>query len=144
MSADPAGLTALSTHTVDLSLTSVFARGSFSNSANTNAPLKDGPGVIPYGAFGMPLGHSGFAIGVGFTPELMSVSNWNYVDAPGVAGASYGLQKQKSAILAGRASAGIAYAFNHKLAVGASVGAVYNSNTYDAPYIFQSNPALAG
>jgi long-subunit fatty acid transport protein len=144
MAANPAGLTALTARTVDLSLTSIFASGSFSNSVNTNAPLKDAPGVIPYGAFGMPVGHSGFAVGVGFTPELMSVSNWNYVDAPGVAGASYGLQQQKSAILAGRASLGVGYAFNRKLAIGASVGAVYNSNTLDAPYIFQSNPALAG
>jgi hypothetical protein len=47
-------LTALSARTVDLSLTSVFARGSFTNSVNANAPLRDSPGVIPYGAFGAP------------------------------------------------------------------------------------------
>ncbi len=144
VSTNPAGLAALTGRTVDLSLTSIFASGSFSNSVNTNAPLKDPPGVVPYGAFGMPLGHSGFSIGVGFTPELMSVSNWNYVDAPGVAGATYGLQKQKSAILAGRSSVGVAYSFSRKLALGVSAGAVYNSNTLDAPYIFQSNAALAG
>jgi long-chain fatty acid transport protein len=144
MSANPAGLTALGGRTLDLSLTSIFASGSFSSSVNTNAPLKDSPGVVPYGAFGMNLGHSGFSVGVGITPELMSVSNWNYVDAPGVAGASYGLQQQKSAILAARAGVGVGYAFNRKLAIGASFGAVYNSNTLDAPYIFQSNPALAG
>jgi long-chain fatty acid transport protein len=144
MATNPAGLTALNARTVDLSLTSIFATGSFSNSVNSNAKLNDGPGVIPYGAFGMPLGHSGFAIGAGLTPELTSVSNWNYVDAPGVAGASYGLQQQKSAILAARASVGLGYAFSRKLAIGATVGAVYNSNTLDAPYIFQSNPALAG
>lgn len=144
MAANPAGLTTLGGRTVDLSLTSIFASGSFSNSVNSNAPLKDAPGVMPYGAFGMPLGHSGFSIGLGITPELTSVSNWNYVDAPGVAGASYGLQQQKSAILAARAGFGVAYAFGRKLSVGVSEGAVYNSNTLDAPYIFQSNPALAG
>ncbi len=144
MAANPAGLAALGGRTVDLSLTSIFASGSFSNSVNNNAALKDSPGVIPYGAFGMPLGHSGFSIGVGVTPELTSVSNWNYVDAPGAAGASYGLQQQKSAILAARTGIGAAYAFGRKLSVGVSVGAVYNSNTLDAPYIFQSNPALAG
>lgn len=144
MSANPAGLTALTGRTVDLSITSIFASGSFSNSVNTNAPLRDSPGVVPYGAFAMPLGHSGFSIGVGITPELMSVSNWNYVDAPGVAGASYGLQQQKSAILAARAGVGVAYSFSRRLALGVSAGAVYNSNTLDAPYIFQSNPDLAG
>ena len=139
-----AGLTALSARTVDMSVTSIFATGSFTNSVNNNAPLKDGPGVIPYGAFGMPIGHSRFSVGVGFTPELMSLSNWSYVDAPGVAGASYGLQQQKSAILAGRASVGVGYALSRKLALGLSVGAVYNSNTLKAPYIFQSDPAVAG
>jgi long-subunit fatty acid transport protein len=144
MAANPAGLTVLSARTIDMSLTSIFASGSFSNSVNTKTPLKDSPGVAPYGAFGMPVGHSRFSIGFGVTPELMSVSNWNYVDAPGVAGASYGLQQQKSAILAARAAAGLGFALNRKLALGVSVGAVYNSNTLDAPYIFQSNPALAG
>ncbi len=144
LSANPAGLTALSGRTIDLSLTSIFASGSFTNSVNANAPLKDSPGAMPYGAFGMPIGHSRFSIGFGVTPELMSESNWNYVDAPGTAGATYGLQQQKSAIYAVRSSAGVGYSFSRKLAVGVSLGAVYNSNTLDAPYIFQSNPALAG
>lgn len=122
MAANPAGLTALSARTLDLSLTSIFASGSFSNSVNSNAPLKDSPGVVPYGAFGMPIGHSRFSIGFGVTPELTSVSNWNYVDAPGVAGASYGLQQQKSAILAVRSAAGVGFAPSRKLAFGVSVG----------------------
>lgn len=144
LAANPAGLTLLGGRTLDLSLTSIFARGSFSNSVNTNVPLNDGPGVMPYGAFGMPIGHSRFSIGFGLVPELMSVSNWNYVDAPGVAGASYGLQKQKSAILAARSVAGVGFALSKKVSVGASVGAVYNSNTLETPYVFQSNAALAG
>jgi len=144
LSANPAGLTFVGARTLDLNLTSVFAHGSFSNSVNTNAPLKDAPGVIPYGAFGTPIAHSRFSIGVGVVPELVSVSNWNYVDAAGVAGASYGVQKQKSAILAARAVAGVGFAINKKLSVGVSAGAVYNSNTLETPYVFQSNPALAG
>lgn len=144
LAANPAGLAVVSSGTVDLSLTSIFASGSFSNSVNTNAPLHDAPGVIPYGAFGMPIAHSRFSIGLGVVPELISVSNWNYVDAPGVAGASYGLQKQKSAILAARAVAGVGFALSRKVSVGVSAGAVYNSNTLETPYVFQSNPALAG
>ena len=102
------------------------------------------PGVIPYGAFGMPIRHTGFTFGVGFAPDLASVSDWHYVDAPGVAGATYGMQEQKSAILAGRAMAGLSYAFSRKLSVGVTAGADYNSNTLQAPYIFQSQPTLAG
>ena len=142
--ANPAGLTELNARTVDLSVTSIFARGSFSDTVNNNSPLRVSPGVIPYGAFGMPMGNSRFSFGVGLVPEIMSVSNWNYVDAPGVAGASYGLQQQKSAILAARSVAGIGYRLSSKISVGVSVGAVYNSNTLDAPYIFQTNPVLAG
>jgi long-chain fatty acid transport protein len=144
LAANPAGLTMIGNRTLDLSLTSIFAHGSFSNSVNTDAPLKDAPGVMPYGAFGMPIAHSRFSIGLGIVPELMSVSNWNYVDAPGVAGASYGLQKQKSAILAARSTAGVGFALSKKVSLSVSVGAVYNSNTLETPYVFQSHPALAG
>jgi long-chain fatty acid transport protein len=144
LTTNPAGLTYLSSPTLDLSMSAVFARGSFSNSVNNNAPMTTSPGVIPYGAFGMPIGKSRFSFGVGFAPDMVSVSDWRYVDAPGFAGVTYGMQEQKSAILAGRAMVGASYAFNHKLSVGVTAGADYNSNTLQAPYIFQSQPALAG
>lgn len=144
LAANPAGLTELSSRTIDFSVSAIFARGSFSDSVNADSHLHDSPGVIPYGAFGMPLGHSRFSFGVGLVPELMSVSNWNYVDAPGAAGATYGLQQQKSAILAARAVAGLGFALTNKISLGASVGAVYNQNTLDAPYIFQTTPVVAG
>ena len=144
LSTNPAGLTYLNSPTLDLSMSAVFARGSFSNSANTNSPMTTSPGVIPYGAFGMPVGKSHFSFGVGFAPDLASVSDWNYVDPPGAFGVTYGMQEHKSAILAGRAMAGLSYAFNHKLSVGMTAGADYNSNTLHSPYIFQSQPTLAG
>jgi long-chain fatty acid transport protein len=144
LTTNPAGLTYLSAPTLDLSMSAVFARGSFSNSVNTNSPMDTAPGVIPYGAFGMPIGKSRFSFGVGFAPDLASVSDWNYVDAPGTGGATYGKQQNKSAILAGRAMVGLSYAFSHKLSVGVTAGADYNSNTLHAPYIFQSQPGLAG
>jgi long-subunit fatty acid transport protein len=144
LTTNPAGLTYLSSPTLDLSISAVFARGSFSNSVNTNAPMISPAGVIPYGAFGMPIGKSRFSFGVGFAPDMVSVSDWRYVDAPGFAGVTYGMQENKSAILSGRAMVGVSYAFTHKLSVGVTAGADYNSNTLHAPYIFQSQPALAG
>ncbi len=144
LAANPAGLTVLTAPTASLGLTGIFAQGSFSNSVNRNSPLRDAPGVAPDAAFGTPVGHSRFSVGVGVLPELLSVSNWNYVDAPGAAGASYGLQQQKSAIVAVRAAAAGAWAVNDRLSLGVSLGAVYNQNTLDSPYIFQSNPVLAG
>lgn len=144
LAANPAGLAVLRGGNVDLVVDSVFARGSFSNSVNTNAALNTDPGVVPYGAFGMPIGHSRFSFGVGAMPELLSNADWRYVDAPGTAGATYGLQEQKSAIEAVRMAAGLGWAVSSKFSLGATVGAVYNTNTFDAPYIFQSQPALAG
>jgi long-chain fatty acid transport protein len=144
LTTNPAGLTYLSSPTLNLNMSAEFARGSFSNSVNNNAPMTTSPGVIPYGAFGMPIGKSRFSFGVGFAPDLVSVSDWHYVDAPGYAGVTYGMQENKSSILAGRAMAGLSYAFSHKLSVGVTAGADYNSNTLQAPYIFQSQPKLAG
>ncbi len=144
LSANPAGLTILRGRDLNLEADTYFARGSFSDSMNTDSPLRTSPAVVPYGAFGMPIGHSRFSFGVGLLPELASVANWRYVDAPGAAGASYGLQQQKSAIVNARAAAGLGFTVSSKLSVGATLGANYNQNTLDATYIFQSQPVLAG
>jgi long-chain fatty acid transport protein len=144
LSTNPAGLSFLRGRNLNLDADAIFARGSFTDSANTASPLTNSPAVIPYGAFGMPIGKSRFSFGVGVTPDLLSRGDWHYVDAPGFAGAAYGLQKQYSEIYALRFSAGMAFAVNSKLSIGATIGADYNSNTLDAPYIFQSQPVLAG
>lgn len=144
LAANPAGLTSLSGPTLDVSVSLMLPRGSFSNSVNNSAQLSQNPGALPYGAFGMPIRHSRFRWGVGFVPDLMSVANWHYVDAPGVAGATYGMQQQKSAIFAGRAMAGLGVVLNPKISIGVSLGADYNSNTLEAPYIFQQQPVLKG
>jgi len=88
--------------------------------------------------------HSRFSFVVGAMPELLSTADWKYVDAPGTAGATYGLQQQKSAINALRMAAGVGVSFGSKFSWGATVGADYNTNTLQAPYIFQTQPQLAG
>jgi long-chain fatty acid transport protein len=144
MAINPAGLAVLSAPTLDLSLESAFARGQFVNSANTNGLLNSN-GFIPYGAFGTPLGSSPFSAGLVVLPELVSATNWRYTDAPGgLGGVSYGLLNNKSDIVAMRAAAGIGWSPGARLQIGATLGAVYNSNTLDTSYIFQSRPALAG
>jgi long-chain fatty acid transport protein len=144
LAANPAGLTYLTHHNLNLDVAGVFARGSFSNSVNNDAPLQTSPGAIPYGAFGMPIGHSRFSFGVGVAPDLLSAGDWRYVDAPGAAGATYGMQQQKSAIMATRSTAGLGFIVNKKLSIGATFGVDYNTNTLQAPYIFQSQPVLQG
>ncbi len=146
LTTNPAGLTSIGHRALDLNLDFLLPRGSFSNSSNIafDSQLSRTPGALPYGAFASRIGKSRFTFGIGFVPDLMTTANWHYIDAPGTAGASYGLQEQKSAILAGRAVAGLGIAVNKKLSVGFSLGADYNSNTLDAPYIFQTQPTLKG
>ncbi len=144
LAANPAGLTSVGGRTLDMSISTLLARGSFTNSVNTDGSIKSFAGVIPYGAFGTPIGQSRFSIGLGVMPELLMSADWNYVDAPGVGGATYGLQRHKSAILAARSAAGVGVHLGPQLSLGATVGAVYNRNTLQAPYTFQSHPALAG
>ncbi len=141
---NPAGLTALSGPTIDLSTSGILARGSFCNSTNNDSPMRFTGGMIPFGAFGTPIGHSRWSVGISLTPDLLSASKWQYRDSPGVGGADYGPQLETSKIIAFRSSAGVGFSFNPKFSMGASLGAVYNSNTLDAPYIFQEHPALKG
>ena len=70
-------------------------------------------------------------------------ANWRYVDAPGTAGVTYGLQTNETEIIALRSSIGVARTFGSKWSGGA-VGLVYNINNLNAPYIFQQQPQLAG
>lgn len=144
LSLNPAGLSVLSAPTLDLTATGILARGSLSNATNNNSPMRFTGGLVPFGAFGTPIGHSRWTVGFGITPDLLSSSKWQYRDSPGVGGANYGAQIETSKILAFRSSAGVSYSFSPKFAVGATLGAVYNSNTLDAPYIFQQHPVLAG
>ncbi len=141
---NPAGLTFLRGRNLDLQLDGIFARGSFEDPYNTNAPLSNRPGIIPFGAFGMPIKHSRFSFGVGMTPSLLSRGDWHYFDAPGAAGANYGFQKNLSEITAFNCTAGVGFVVNSKLSLGATIGADYNTNRLEAPYIFQSQPVLAG
>ena len=143
MQGNPAELTSLKGRSLDLSVTSLFASGSFTNSVSNNGTIQNSTGTLPYGAFGMRLG-SRFVLGFSAAPDTMMKANWTYLDPPGTRGASYGLQENRSTILSLRSSAGLGFVVNRKLSLGASFGAIYNANSLHAPYIFQSQPQLAG
>ena len=144
LAANPAGLSALRAPILEVGVMGVFARGSFSNSVNQNAPLNSNPGVVPAGAFGIPIGHSRFTIGAGLLPDVGSMANWTLLDAPGTAGATYGTQKYVQQIRALRAVSGISLSLTPALSVGATLGEDYNSNKLEGPSVFQTNPAVAG
>ena len=143
MQGNPAELTSLSGRSIDLSVTSLFASGSFTNSVSNNGTIDSSAGTLPYGAFGMRLG-SRLVLGLSAAPDTLMKAGWTYLDPPGTGGATYGLQENRSTILALRSAAGLGFVVNRKLSLGASFGAIYNANSLHAPYIFQEQPQLAG
>jgi long-chain fatty acid transport protein len=143
LSLNPAGLSFLTAPVLNLDTLGVLARGSFSNATNDDSPMRLTTGVLPYGAFGLPLSDH-WTVAVGFMPDLLSSAKWQFNDAPGVGGANYGPQHETSQIIGLRSTVGVSYSVSPRLSVGAEVAAIYNSNTLIMPYVFQSSPDLKG
>jgi long-subunit fatty acid transport protein len=141
---NPAGLARITTRTVEAGAVGVFGSGSFQNAVNANGRMSGVVGAMPFGAFAAPLDASHWTVSAAFTPEILMRANWRYVDAPGTAGVTYGLQNNQTQIIAVRPSVAIARAFGPKWSAGVALGLVYNSNSLDAPYIFQQQQQLAG
>jgi len=145
MQSNPAALTQVEGRSVDLSFSSLFATGKFTNSADNNGSIAPFAGALPYGALGMPLGSGRLKLGVSVAPDVMMSANWKYLDpAGGINDTTYGLQRNKSAILGMRYAGGLGFAVNKKLSIGGTFGVINNRNTLQAPYIFQQEPTLAG
>ena len=144
MSNNPAALVNVKGGVVDLGLSSVLGVGKFTNSSNNDGRLDPVMGIIPFGAVALPLHHGRLFLGAAVLPDTSMSANWHYYDSPGTAGADYGYQRYHSSILNLRSAAGLGYSFSSHLSVGATVGVIYNANTLQAPFIFQTQPALAG
>ena len=144
MSGNPAGLTFAGSRVVELGANAVLGRGEFTNARNTDGRLEPFLGLAPFGAYAMPFGRQGLYLGASIAPDTSLSATWHYYDSPGVGGADYGYQKNYSSILNLRYAAGLGYSLSRHISVGATVGLVYNTNTLTAPFIFQSQPVLAG
>jgi long-subunit fatty acid transport protein len=141
---NPAGLAGTEARILEGGALGVFGSGSFQNYVNTDGRLSGVVGAMPYGALVTPIGQHGWSLAAGFTPEILMRANWRYLDAPGTAGVSYGLQTNEDQIVAVRTSVGVARRFSDRWSAVAVLGVVYNSNELNAPYIFQQQPQLAG
>lgn len=147
MALNPAGMSTLSGPSADASLLGGILNGEFTNAANPGgAKLDDGLRVGGEGAFAMPLGP--VVIGLSIIPEAPLSADWTYndtdPDGPGGSLVSYGNQRHKSEILVLRSALGLSWKISDQFSVGASLGLIYNDNTLIGPYIFQTQPALAG
>lgn len=147
LDSNPATLSGTTRPEVEISLGGAFLRGEFARDDGGAAHLRTNAAVIPAAGFAMRAPHNfPMAFGIGVLPEIMSEVDWHYRDAFGSLGGmtSYGEQRNRSSILALRTSFGAALEPARWLSLGASAGFVYNRNSLSAPYIFQSQPVLAG
>ena len=144
MVGNPAGLSAVRTRVLELSGLASLGSGSFQNSVDSRGTLRGASGALPYGSFAAPLGHSRWSAALALAPEMITRVDWHFIDPPGTAGVSYGRETDKSKIVAFRSSAGIAAALGSHWSAGATFGLIYNTNTLNAPYIFQQQPRLVG
>ncbi len=144
LAANPAMLTSIGRPNLEFTGMGILAGGSFHNSTPYAGVLENNAGVSGSAAFGMQVPHTRLSFGAGVMPVSLLTDKWKYSDAPGTAGASYGVQTNKSAFLAVQSSFGVGYQLSPRLSVGAAIGIVDNLNTLDTPYIFQTNPTLAG
>jgi long-chain fatty acid transport protein len=143
MQVNPASLAALEGNEWTLSLRGVMANAEFARSGRKYD--MDRSGAWPELALACRDGESPWTVGFSVAALAALESNWLYPDAPGgIGGISYGLVGHDSGFKAVRGNAGVAFEWSECLSLGASVGALYSEVDFDAPFIFQSNPALAG
>ncbi len=143
---NPAALRSSSSTTLQLGAVGGLATGNFSNAANSDGHLSDKVEAGPEFGLALPVGSGPLTLGLGFIPDAALNADWKYVDAPGGLGGttSYGLQQQRSEITVLRTALGFGLSLTDRLAIGGSLGIVYNENSLKAPYIFQSHPVLKG
>ena len=144
LASNPALLTSIGRPYLEVTGMGVLAGGQFHNSTPFTGVLESNAGIAGSAGFGMQIPRTRLSVGLGVFPVSLLEDRWKFQDPPGTAGASYGIQSNKSAFLAIQSSFGLAYQVSSKVSVGAALGVVDNLNTLDMPYIFQTNPTLAG
>ncbi len=140
LEANPAGLGFLESPGLDVSLVGATPNGQFNKPPTANGGLDETFRAFPEGALAYPFKKIPLALGVSFIPESTDVADWNYFDSPGGLGGnvSYGQQKHRAEIQLWRSALGAGVRINSQWSLGVSVGAVYNENNLDTPYIFQN------
>ena len=143
---NPAGLSLLTSPTLDAGFTAAVPTGDFTSKANDRGQLQNRIGIGPDVAFGIPAGSSPVSFGIGAIPQAGLSSHWRYIDPPGGADGmtSYGVQDNHSEVLLLRTAVGSSVAVSRWFSIGVSFGYSYNENQLLTPYVFQTQPALRG
>ena len=138
---NPAALDQIDRLAVQLGVGEGVALGRFHNRADGDSGMA-AAGALGQFAAALPLGPVHLALGV--NPDIAARTDWRYVDAPGGADGrtSYGDRPNSAQIVLLRTALGAAWEPVRTLSLGASVGLLYNDNTLETPYVFQSQPTL--
>lgn len=143
---NPAGLSLLKDPTLNMGLTASVPTGHFESRVSDRGDLENHFGIGPDVAFGLPIKSSPLSIGIGLIPEIGADARWSYLDPPGGKDGrtSYGFQNNDSKVTVLRGAAGMGIALSRWFSIGGSIGLDYNENSFQTPYVFQSQPALKG
>ena len=142
MGANPAGLGFLTSPAVDIGVGGASASGHFTKGSTSDGHLDSDPGVFPEGAVAIPLGKLPVTLGLAFIPEGVLSADWHFADPGFPTNPSYTEHKSEISVL--RTAAGLGISLGKHWSVGGSMGFIYNENTLDSPYIFQSQPKVKG
>lgn len=129
---------------VNFTLTTLRVNSDFTSKLGEVAPADKGPGIFPELGVKGTLGKEGWSWGAGLAVQSALRADFTFQDPPGTAGVSYGSQQHLSEWVIGKLGGALSYQFTDRLGAGISLGLAYNRNRLDAPYIFQSHPALTG
>jgi hypothetical protein len=109
LASNPAMLTLMERPNLELTGMGVLAGGSFRNSTAAPGYLESNAGIAGSAAFGTKISHTRLRLGVGVFPVSLLSDKWINQDPAGTAGATYGLQTNKSAFLAIQSSVGFGH-----------------------------------
>lgn len=140
---NPALLSALDGNQWKLSARYLSGNSEFKSGGVTSG-LTDGEGGYPDLALSWRPKDSSLTFGFGVSPISALEAKWNYLDAPGgIGGISYGVLEHESRFVAVRLALAASWQINDQLSLGISAGAIHSEINVNAPFIFQTNPALA-
>lgn len=141
MNSNPAALARLKGGSLVLSGTVATLDARYNNTGNS-VNADSSPGFIPEFAYTRELNNR-LTMGLSVTPISTLDADWVFLDPADGNGTSFGNTQHKSSYIVVRTSVGAGYQVNDRLAVGASIGLLYNRNRLKSPYTFQSHPVLA-
>lgn len=141
---NPAAMSRLGTGDLSLSANALLGDADYSRSGG-DYELQGAFGVIPEAALVWQVPERPLWLGASFSFPSAQKADWNYPDVPGgIGGISYADAGHESSFLVAKANFAIAWKPTEQWSFGASLGLLHSRVDFDAPFIFQTNPALAG